>query len=77
MFRVMKSRTMRWAGHAVCMGDMRSTYKVLVSEVVGKRLLGRSGHRWEDNIGTNFREVGWEVWTGCIWLRIETSGRLL
>jgi hypothetical protein len=41
----------------------------------GKRPLGRPGHRWEDTI-MNFSRNRWEVWTGFIWLRIGTSGRL-
>ena len=33
--------------------------------------------RWEDNIKMDLREVGWEVWTGSISLRIGTGGELL
>ena len=40
----------------------------------GKRPLGRPGRRWEDNIKLNLQEVGWEAWTGLIWLRIGTGG---
>jgi hypothetical protein len=35
---------------------------------------------WEDNIKTDFKELMYEVkwdvgvWTGSIWLRIETGG---
>jgi hypothetical protein len=29
IIRVIKSRTVRWAGHVACMGDMRSAYKGL------------------------------------------------
>jgi hypothetical protein len=28
----------------------------------------------EDNIKMDLRKIGWVVWTGFIWLRIETSG---
>jgi hypothetical protein len=41
------------------------------------KTLGRLKRRWEDNIKMNLREVGWEAWTGSIWLRIETGGGLL
>jgi hypothetical protein len=27
----------------------------------GKRPLGRPRRRWEDNIGMDLREIGWEV----------------
>jgi hypothetical protein len=54
-------------------------YIVLVGKPEGRRPLRRPGHRWEDNIRMDLREIGWEgkVWTGCIWLRIGISGRLL
>jgi hypothetical protein len=29
---------------------MRYVYKILVENAEGKRLLGRPGHKWEDNI---------------------------
>jgi hypothetical protein len=31
-------------------GDRRGVYRVLVGNPEGKRPLGRSRHRWEDNI---------------------------
>jgi hypothetical protein len=33
--------------------------------------------RWEDNIKIDLQEVGWGAWTGLMWLRIGTGGRLL
>jgi len=33
-------------------------YRVLVGKSEGKRQLGRSRHRWEDNIKMDFWEVG-------------------
>jgi hypothetical protein len=33
--------------------------------------------RLEDNIKMDFKETGCKVWTGLIWLRTGTSGRLL
>jgi hypothetical protein len=38
------------------------------------RLLGRPRHREEDNIKMNVTGVWYEVWTGFIWLRIDTDG---
>jgi hypothetical protein len=32
------------------MGEMRIAYKTLVGKPEGNRLLGRSKHRWDDNI---------------------------
>ena len=43
----------------------------------GKRPLGKPRRRWEDNIKIDLQEVGYEGWTGLIWLRIRTGGRFL
>jgi hypothetical protein len=43
------------------MGDKRGVYRVLVVKPEGKRPLGRSGRRWEDNIMVGFQEVGFGV----------------
>ena len=50
IFRVVKSRRMRWAGHVACMGEGRGVYRVLMGKHEGKRPFGRLGSRWEDNI---------------------------
>ena len=49
IFRVIKSRRMRWAGHVARMGERRGAYRVLVGKPEGKRSLGKPRHRWEDN----------------------------
>ena len=56
--RVVKSRRMRWVGHAACMGEGSSVHRVLVGKPEGRRPLGRPRHRWEDNIKTDLQEVG-------------------
>jgi hypothetical protein len=58
--RVIKSRSMRWAGHVAPMGEMRNAYISLVRKPEGQRPLGRPRHRWEDIIRMDLREVGWE-----------------
>jgi hypothetical protein len=40
------------------------------------RKLGRSRHRWKDNIKINLQEVGWRTYTGLIWLRTGIGGWL-
>jgi len=40
------------------MGEGRGVYRVLVGKPGGKRPLGRSWRRWEDNIKMNLQEVG-------------------
>jgi hypothetical protein len=56
------------------MGERRGTYRALVGKPEGRRPLGRSRHRWEDNIKMDLREVGWESQTGLLWLRIGIGG---
>ena len=56
--RVVKSRRMRWAGHAACMGEGRGVHRVLVEKPKGKRPLGRPRRRWKNNIKMDLQEVG-------------------
>ena len=65
--RVVKSRTMRWAGHVARMGEGRSVHRVLVGKPEGKRPLGRPRRRCEDNMKTDLLEVG----GGCVeWMEL-------
>jgi len=74
---LIKLRKIRWTGHVASMGDRNSAYSVLVGKPEGKRPFGRPRHRWEDKINMDLQEVGWEAWTGLMWLRIGTGGGLL
>jgi len=56
--RVVKSRRMRWAGHAARMWEGRGVHRILVGKPEGKRPMGRPRRRWEDNIKTDLQEVG-------------------
>jgi hypothetical protein len=49
-------------------------YRVLVGKPEGKRPLGRSRCRWEENIKMNFRKLDVGIWTGFGWLGIGTGG---
>jgi hypothetical protein len=66
--------TIRWVGHVACMGERRGAYRVLVGKPKGKKPLGRTRHRWEDNIKMDLQEVEWGAWAGLIWLRTGTCG---
>ena len=65
--RVLISRRMRWAGHVERMEDRRGLYRVLVGKREGKRLLGRSRGRWEDNIRMDLQEV---EYGGMNWIEL-------
>jgi len=43
------------------MGERRGVYRVLVGKPEGKRLLGTTRRRWEDNIKIDLQEVGYGV----------------
>jgi hypothetical protein len=73
--QVIKSRRMRWAGHAALMGKKRGVYRVLVGKPNSKRPPGRPRRRWKDNIKWIFRKWELGVWTGSSWLRIGISGK--
>jgi len=64
--RMIKSRRMRGAGHVAHMGDKRGVYRFLLGKPEGRRPLGRSRHRWVDNIRMDLQEVGYGYmdWNG-------------
>jgi hypothetical protein len=55
---MIKSRTMRWAGHVTRMGQKRNLYRILVEKSEGKRPLGRPRRWWVDHIKMGLREIG-------------------
>jgi hypothetical protein len=58
-----KSKRMIRAGNAARKGAKRKAYRILVGKTEGKRPLGRTRRRWEDNTQENLRETGQE-WNG-------------
>jgi hypothetical protein len=53
-------------GRACCTNwETRNAYRILVGKPQGKRPLGRSRRRWEDNIKTDLRDT---VWDGMDWI---------
>jgi hypothetical protein len=42
------------------MGKKRGAYKLLEGKLERKSTLGKTRHRWEDNIKMDIQEVGWE-----------------
>jgi hypothetical protein len=49
------------------MGEGRGVYMVLVGSPEGKRSLGRSRRRWEDNIKMDLRKIGID---GANWIQL-------
>jgi hypothetical protein len=59
IIRIIKSRRMRWAGHAARMGEKKNGYSLLVGNPEGKRPLGRPRRRYVDIVRMDLGEVGW------------------
>jgi hypothetical protein len=64
IIRMIKSRRMKWVGHAAQMGGKRNVYRMLVGKPGGKRPLGRPRRRM-DNIKMDLRD---RVWEGMDWI---------
>jgi hypothetical protein len=54
-------------GHIARMGEKSYAYRIMVGKPEGKRPLGRSGHRWVDNIKMDLREIEWD---GVDWIDV-------
>jgi hypothetical protein len=77
IFRVIKARKMRWAGHVARMGEVRGAYNILVGKPEGRRPLGRPGRRWEDNIKMDLREIGFGAVDWIHWAQDRDRWRAL
>jgi hypothetical protein len=58
IFRMIKSRIMRWVRHVARIRERIGVYRILVGKSEGNRTLGRPKRRWEDNIKMYVQEVG-------------------
>jgi hypothetical protein len=77
IFRLIKSRRMRWAGHVARMGEKRNQHRLLMGNPEGKRPLGRPRCRWWIMLGWILERWDGVMWTGLVWLRNGTGGELL
>jgi hypothetical protein len=60
IIKMIKSSTMRLAGHVARMGEKRNAYRILVGKPERKRRLERPRHRWVDNIRLDLGEIEWD-----------------
>ena len=75
IFRMIKWRGMRWAGHIARMGERRGVYRVFGGEIWGKEITwGDPGVDERIILRWIFRKWDVGVWTGLDWLRIGTVG---
>jgi len=62
IFRVIKSRRMRWTGCVARMGERRGAYRTLVGNTEGKRPLVRGGaDKFLAQEGNNYSEQTWDL----------------
>jgi hypothetical protein len=59
---------MKWAENVARMGDMRNSCEILAGIPEEKSLVGRTRCTWEDAVRAYRKEIGWEWWSGLIWL---------
>jgi hypothetical protein len=70
IIRMIKSKRMRWAGHAARMGEKRNAYRILVGKPEGRRPLGRPRRMCVDNIKMDLGEIGWD---GMDWIDLAQN----
>jgi hypothetical protein len=68
IFRVIKSRRIRWAEHVARMVDRRGFYRVLVGRPVCKGPLGKPRRSLDDKIKLELREMGID---GANWIQLD------
>ena len=61
IFRVIKSRRLRWTGHVTRMEKGGSSLKTLIGKHTAKIRLGRPRCRREDNIRIDLKEIGFNT----------------
>jgi hypothetical protein len=71
LFRVIKSKRMRWEEHVASMGETRGFYRDFVGRADGKSPLGKPRHRWKDNIRIDLREIWID---GANWIQLDQVG---
>jgi len=74
ILRVIKSRRVRWAGHAARVGEERGVYRVLLRKLEGRDQWGDLGVDGWIILGWISRSWDVGIWTGLGWPRIETGG---
>jgi len=57
-------------GHVTCMREVINEYNILVGKPLGKKPLGRPGHRWEDSIVLYLQGIEYE---GVDWIHLAQN----
>ena len=75
--QVMKSTTLRQAGHVARMEEVKGAFKPLSDKLTGMKLLGRSRSSWEDSIRIYIKAIGEIRGIGLIQTRVGIIGEAL
>jgi hypothetical protein len=51
---------------------MKSVFRIVVEKLEGKKPLGRSRRKFQDNIKMDLKEIGWEVMD---WIHLDQDRR--
>jgi hypothetical protein len=64
IIQVIKLGRLKWAGYVAHMVESRGALRTSAGKPEGRRPLGKSRHRWEDNIKMDIKDVLWDQeWT--------------
>ena len=74
IFRVIKSRSIRWTGHVACMGRGKAYTGFCLGKLSERDHLGDPGIDGRIILRWIFGKLDVGVWTGSSWLRIGTGG---
>jgi hypothetical protein len=75
--RVIKSRWMRWAGHAARMREMRNAYRILVKKLKVRYYFRNLGIGGKIILKCMLKKQSVTMWTGFIWVRRGSNGLFL
>ena len=62
IFRVIRSRKIRWVGHVARIGKRRGARSDSVGILERKSPPGGPRRKWEENTEINLQEIGWRSW---------------
>jgi hypothetical protein len=77
IIRVINARNMRGTVRVARMGEVRCAESILVEDLKGRDHLEDLSVEGRIILQWTLEKQGRKMWTGCIWLRIWTSGGLL
>ena len=69
--RFTKSRRIAWLGHVMRMDENRTLKRVLEWKTIGRRIRGRPGKRWFEDVKEDMQRMGIKEWRNLYKERTE------